>query len=190
MGESKITITSEINYDDLSSYGLNVKVDMETGDTYIVRGDIVLVSIIRNTKTGRVEVRKRENGELITILNSLISRINEYKEKLKEENYKIEELDSFFYSFVCNDGFRKEEKELYTYDTETRKLFWQFFNEYVKLRFNGDYQKDINIPELIELESTIIDWEIDEEKDESVRKEFETAQFFCYTRQKNRKRRN
>jgi len=190
MEEAKITITSEINYDDLSSYGLNVKVDTESGDTYIMRGETILVSVTHNLKTGKFEVKKRENGELKTILNNLLGKIKKYQEKLQDENYKIEELDKFFYSFVCNDGFRKEEKELYTYDTETRKLFWQFFNKYVKLRFNGDYKKDINIPELIELESTIIDWEIEEEKDESVRKEFETAQFFCYTRQKNRKRGN
>lgn len=190
MEESKIMITSEINYDDLSTYGLNVKVDTETGDTYIMRGEIVLVSVTHNSKTGKFEVKKRENGELKTVLNNLIAKIDKYKQKLSQEGYKIEELDEFFYSFICNNGYNQKAKELYAYDAETRKLFWLFFNEYVKLRFNGEYKKDINIPELIEIEETIIDWDIEEEKDEDTRKEFETAQFFCYTRRKNRQRGN
>lgn len=188
MGEPQIKITSEIDYDDLSLYGIDVQVDMETGDTYILRGETVLLSITHNPKTKEVEVKKRSNGELKVVLNGLIAKMDKYSEKLKQEGYKIEELDGFFYEFICNSGFKKDKNELYEYDAEIRKIFWQFFNQYVKLRFMGDYKKDINIPELIEIESTIIDWDIEVETSDDTRKEMEHAQFFCYTRQKNRRK--
>lgn len=188
MSDNPIKVTSYIDYDDLSTYGISVIIDDENGNTFIKRGDKVLVSIIHDYKNKTFEVKKLVNGELKTVLNSLIIRIRKYKEKLKEENFKIEELEKFLYEFICNNGYQTEIKELYKYDKETRRIFWEFFNEYVSIRFSGDYKKDVNIPELIEIENTIIAWDIEEEADEMSRKEFEHAQFFCYTRNKIRQK--
>lgn len=186
MEDRKIKITSDIDFDDLSLYGINVEVDTVTGEVLITRKGTVLVSVKHDAKTGKYEIKQRCNGCMKTVLNDLLLKIQNYQEKLKEANYKIEELDHFFYEFICNGGYKAEENILYQYDAETRKLFWEFFNQYVKMRFQGNYQNGINVPELIEIEQTIIELDIEEEKDLEAQKVFQEAQFFCYTRQKIR----
>lgn len=188
MGEVPIKITSSIDFDDLSLYGFNVSVDLDSGDVFIEREGREVVSVTRNPQTKKIEVKKRVNGELKTVLNELSCKIKKYSEKLKEKGFQSDELDEFLYEFICNNGCSSKEIKLYQYDAETRKSFWSFFNEYVKVRFKGNYEEALHKPELLEIEKTIISWDIEDEKEETVKKEFQDAQFFCYTREKKRDR--
>lgn len=77
--------------------------------------------------------------------------------------------------------------DLRKYDAVTQKSFWKAFNYYIKMRFESHYDKDLMSPEFAAIEEILISWDIEDQKDE-IKDVFMEAQFFCYTRQKYRKR--
>lgn len=91
-----LKLGSNIDYDDLSLYGIEVVVDLDNGDVTIERNGREIVSVSRNQKTEKIEVKRRIEGEMQVVLNDLLLKLNEILEKMKEPLPK-EELDIFFF---------------------------------------------------------------------------------------------
>lgn len=186
----KFNITSDIDLDDLANYGLNVSVDFDTGDVSILRQNREILTVKKNPETNKIEVKRMVKGVMQPVYekDKLLSELEKQIENLNQNPIPFPEIDKFFYHFICNDGFNQNPKVLDQCETSTKKLFWQFFNYYIQIRFKGSYHTDLMQPEFIEIEAEIIEMDIEDEKDNETREELKNAQFFSYTRIKNRKK--
>lgn len=175
-----IKITSDfMNQRNLES--ISVDVDFETGDVSIKQNGEEILSVIHNLQTKKVEVRQKINGE-VKVIDALINEIAKYQKKLEEKPLPMKELDEFCYKYICNYGYAGDGDTLLKYSVSTRKCFWQFFNQYIKLRFGESYKEDLISPEFHEIEQTILQWDVKEE----CGPDFLQAQGFAYVRQKLR----
>lgn len=185
--EKKIEITTSIDYDDLSLYGINVVVDDKTGDVFIYRNNNLILSVVHNNK--QIEVRQRIHGEMKLIVDEIMTKIKKYTDFL--DSNKLAEvqsdIDEFFYAVICNSGTTSAEIPFYKYEVEVRKEFLNFFLKYVKLRFGEFYKEELENPFFEEIEQQLIAIELDDDKNKGIQTEIIDAQYFGFIRQKYKK---
>ncbi len=190
ISEQKFNITSSIDYDDLSIYGIEVSVEDTNGDVSISRNGREILTV-KHTEQG-IEIKRRINGKMETVVNDILGKIQKYmaflsKEKIEEVK---EEMDTFFHSMICNNGYHTDEMNIYKYDLDVQKQFFDFFLKYVKLRFGQAYKEELENPFFEEIELQLISIDLDYPKNKGIYDQFKEAQFFSYTRQnyKNRQK--